>query len=150
MSCVRDNIVMSRPVKANFGTTESTQPIMTLPRRQACSLSIDAWFTNESSRRRVRRDEPPTQIKSSEIMQTLSRRLRRWWRASGSCLPHGGSMCARRRCWRYRANSLWDVRRYVSKCAKSAQTPCKEEAEAYIRKPRRSSGYSGTREDDRQ
>ena len=71
MSCERDDIVMSRPAKANFGTTESTQPIMTSARRQACSWSMGAWFTDESSRRRVRRDEQRTQLKSSEIMQTL-------------------------------------------------------------------------------
>ena len=138
MSYVRDNIVMSRPAKANFGTTESTQPIMTLARRQACSWSMDAWFTDESSRRKgaTGRAAHPNQ-EQWDHADITRRRLRTWWRASGSCLPHGDSMCARRRCWRYRTNSLWDVRGYVSKCAKSAQTPCKEEEEACIRKTKK-------------
>ena len=71
MSFERDNIVMSRPAKANFGTTESTLPIKTLAWRQGCSWSVGAWCTKESSWRRVRRDEQPTQLKSSQIVQTL-------------------------------------------------------------------------------
>ena len=147
MSCVRDNTVMSRPAKANFGTAESTLPIKTSARRQACSWSMGAWFTDESSRRRVRRDEQRWQGVAScspnsravTSCRHYRRRLRTWWRAAGSCLPHGCSM-----------NSLWDVRGHVSKCAKSAKTPCEEEEEACIRKRRSSSGYSGTREDARQ
>ena len=42
------------------------------------------------------------------------RRLRTRWRALGTCLPRGGSMCARRR---YRANGICDMRDFVSRDA---------------------------------